>query len=81
MLSHYKIRLSLLAAAVTLLGMSPDGYSDTPEGAKAQCRQAMHWNRSPVQTKPNGLPILHSNPGAPVSIFIDFQFEAHTART
>ena len=27
-------------------------------------------------TLPNGLPILHSNPGAPVSIFIDFQFES-----
>jgi len=27
-------------------------------------------------TLPNGLPILHSNPDAPVSIFIDFQFES-----
>jgi hypothetical protein len=36
----------------------------------------MLWDRLPVRSLPNGLPILHSHPGAPVSIFIDFQFES-----
>ncbi|MCF7973031.1 MAG: LamG domain-containing protein [Phycisphaerae bacterium] len=39
-------------------------------------RQTMLWDRAPVQTQPNGLPILHSCPGAPVSIFLDFQFKS-----
>jgi len=44
--------------------------------AKGGGGHTMLWDRSPVRTRPNGLPILHSRPGAPVSIFIDFQFEA-----
>ncbi len=32
------------------------------------------WDRTPTKTAANGLPILHSRPGAPVSLFLDFQF-------
>ena len=46
-----------------------------PAASKAAA-DPMMWDRAPIRTRPNGLPILHSRPGAPVSFFIDFEYSS-----
>ncbi len=73
-MARHGVRWVILAAVVAWGGASAEVRAVSP--AKAGGGHTMLWDRSPVRTRANGLPILHSRPGAPVSIFIDFQFEA-----
>ncbi len=75
-MDQHKVGLTLLAAVVALVGVAADVNSASPAKAPNPARPEMLWDRSSVRTLPNGLPILHSRPGAPVSLFIDFQYES-----
>ncbi len=70
--------MSHRATAIALLAMVTSTALAAPRangGAKPTL-----WDLSSVETLANGLPILHSNPGAPVSLFIDFQFESNDGK-
>ncbi|MCF7732208.1 MAG: LamG domain-containing protein [Akkermansiaceae bacterium] len=59
-------------AAGLILGIGTNGHGGPVTPVTAA--DPMMWDRETIPTRPNGLPILHSRPGAPVSLFIDFEY-------
>jgi len=68
--------LIVLAMTLCLWGIVRHTVADPAAATARPARQAMLWDRLPLRTNPNGLPVLHSLPGAPVSLFIDFEYES-----